>query len=81
MIERPADLTTEWLTEAIGEGTVTDFTVDRIGTGQMSECYRVALRYADGDSGPASVVLKVAAADPSSRQTGLAMGLYEREVR
>ncbi|PRC62200.1 phosphotransferase, partial [Mycobacterium sp. ITM-2017-0098] len=42
---------------------------------------RVALRYADGDSGPASVVLKVAAADPSSRQTGLAMGLYEREVR
>ncbi|PRC47395.1 hypothetical protein C6A85_85160, partial [Mycobacterium sp. ITM-2017-0098] len=37
LIERPADLTTEWLTEAIGEGTVTDFTVDRIGTGQMSE--------------------------------------------
>src|SRR5690349_24283932 len=47
----------------------------------MSECYRVALRYADGDSGPDSVVLKVAATDPASRQTGLALGLYEREVR
>jgi hypothetical protein len=81
LIEGPADLTAEWLTTAIGAGTVTDFTVDRIGTGQMSECYRIALGYARGADGPASVVLKVAAADPSSRQTGLAMGLYEREVR
>ncbi len=31
--------------------------------------------------GPRSVVLKVAATDPVSRQTGLALGLYEREVR
>jgi hypothetical protein len=81
LIERPADLTAEWLTATLASGTVTDFTFDRIGTGQMSECYRVALTYADGEGGPASVVLKVAAADPSSRQTGLAMGLYEREVR
>ena len=80
LIERPTDLTADWLTEAIGEGAVADFTVDRIGTGQMSECYRITPRYADGESGPSSVVLKVAAADPSSRQTGLAMGLYEREV-
>ena len=47
----------------------------------MSECYRVALTYADGGAGPDSVVLKVAASDPVSRQTGLALGLYEREVR
>ena len=47
----------------------------------MSECYRVELTYADGDAGPSSVVLKVAATDPVSRQTGLALGLYEREVR
>jgi len=81
LIERPADLTADWLTAALGADTVTDFTFERIGTGQMSECYRVALTYADGNTGPASVVLKVAAADLSSRQTGLAMGLYEREVR
>src|SRR5262249_28779267 len=55
---------------------------ERIGTGQMSECYRVRLAYADsGSDGPESVVLKVAATDPVSRQTGLALGLYEREVR
>ena len=85
LIERPTDLTAEWLTAVLGGSPVTDFTVDRIGTGQMSECYRVALSYAKTDAddakGPESVVLKVAAADPSSRQTGLAMGLYEREVR
>ena len=88
VIERPSDLTASWLTAAIGAGPITDFTVERIGTGQMSECYRVRLNYADGAAGsdrppnrPQSVVLKVAASDPVSRQTGLALGLYEREVR
>jgi hypothetical protein len=77
VIERPSDLTAEWLTSAIGT-PINDFTFDRIGTGQMSECYRVELT---SDDGPGSVVLKVAATDPVSRQTGLALGLYEREVR
>lgn len=81
VIERPSDLTTDWLTAAIGAGPVADFAVERIGTGQMSECYRIRLSYAHGgDQGPASVVLKVAATDAVSRQTGLALGLYEREV-
>jgi Ecdysteroid kinase-like family len=80
-IEGPTDLTADWLTAAIGAGTVTEFTAERIGTGQMSECYRIGLGYADGATGPASVVLKVAATDPMSRQTGAALGLYEREVR
>jgi hypothetical protein len=83
VVERPADLTADWLTAAIGAGTITDFSVERIGTGQMSECYRVQLTYADGrpgSHGPDSVVLKVAATDPMSRQTGGSLGLYEREV-
>ena len=80
VVERPTDLTVEWLTAALGV-PVSDFAFERIGTGQMSECYRVELTYADGDGGPNSVVLKVAATDPVSRQTGLALGLYEREVR
>lgn len=92
-IERPGDLTPEWLTATVRAGTVSEFTADRIGTGQMSECYRIGLNYADADAadpddpdaerapGPSSVVLKVAATDPVSRQTGLALGLYEREVR
>ena len=79
VVERPSDLTAEWLTTALGV-PVTDFSFERIGTGQMSECYRVELT-PSGDAGPSSVVLKVAATDPVSRQTGLALGLYEREVR
>ena len=82
VIERPSDLTAAWLTAAVGAGPVADVAVERIGTGQMSECYRVRLTYADaGSPGPDSVVLKVAATDPVSRQTGMALGLYEREVR
>src|ERR1700753_3701010 len=80
LIERPAALTASWLADTIG-APVADFSAERIGTGQMSECYRVQLTYAGGGSGPESVVLKVAATDPVSRQTGLALGLYEREVR
>ncbi len=82
VVERPTDLTADWLTAAVGAGTIADFTTERIGTGQMSECYRVRLSYADtAAGGPESVVLKVAATDPMSRQTGMTLGLYEREVR
>lgn len=82
VLERPSDLTASWLAAMLGTGPVADFAVERIGTGQMSECYRVTLGYADGAAaGPPSVVLKVAASDPISRQTGQALGLYEREVR
>lgn len=34
LIESPADLTAEWLTTALGRGTVADFSVTRIGTGR-----------------------------------------------
>ena len=45
VIERPSDLTASWLAAVIGAGAITDFAVERIGTGQMSECYRVRLTY------------------------------------
>jgi hypothetical protein len=83
VVERPADLSAAWLTSVTGAGSIADFAVERIGTGQMSECYRVRLTYADaapGSERPDSVVLKVAATDPMSRQTGMTLGLYEREV-
>ncbi len=84
VIEGPGDLTASWLAAVIG-AEVADFAVERIGTGQMSECYRVALTYSESVGAqpgrPHSVVLKVAATDPLSRQTGSALGLYEREVR
>jgi hypothetical protein len=74
------DLTTGWLTGAIGAGTVASFETAAIGTGQMSESHRVTLRYGDG-TGPDTVVLKIAASDETSRSTGVSLGLYEREVR
>src|ERR1700758_5084164 len=75
-----AELSTEWLTTQL-HAPVSAFQTKRIGTGQMSECHRVVLEYHGDASGPASVVLKVAASDPVSRQTGVVLGLYEREVR
>ncbi len=77
---RVDDLSAEWLSAQLN-ASLSGFTTERIGTGQMSECYRVVLEYDDGAAAPASVVLKVAASDPVSRQTGVALGLYEREVR
>ncbi|SEH53222.1 Ecdysteroid kinase [Mycolicibacterium rutilum] len=80
VVERPADLSVEWLVSVLGV-PVERFSFERIGTGQMSECYRITLGYGESGQGPGSVVLKVAATDAVSRQTGLALGLYEREVR
>src|SRR5271170_2523242 len=81
---RADELSTEWLTAQVN-APVCAFHAERISTGQMSECYRVTLECDledDGDTrAPVSVVLKVAASDPVSRQTGVALGLYEREVR
>lgn len=77
---RADELSTQWLSAQVN-APVRAFRTERIGTGQMSECYRVVLEY-DGDApAPASVILKVAASDPVSRQTGVALGLYEREVQ
>ncbi|MEU1980695.1 phosphotransferase [Nocardia sp. NPDC019395] len=80
VIAGPDDLTAEWLTATLGT-TVLGFRSERIGTGQVSDCYRVTVDRAPGSTGPRSVILKVASADPTSRQTGSAMGLYESEVR
>jgi Ecdysteroid kinase-like family len=81
-VERPEDVTPEWLEGVLGCGPVASIASEQIGTGQMSENHRLAITYAGADAaGPASVVLKIAARDQTSRQTGLALGLYEREVR
>ncbi|HWF53188.1 MAG TPA: phosphotransferase [Solirubrobacteraceae bacterium] len=81
-IRRLADLTPMWLAAALGTSEIADFTAERIGTGQLSESHRIAVRYAGHEpGGPGSVVLKVADDDERSRRTGVALGLYEREVR
>ncbi len=84
VLRMPQELTAEWLADALGSGPVEAFEVEPIGTGQMSESRRVRLRYRGapaGPAGPASVVLKTASADDTSRATGVGLGIYEREVR
>jgi phosphotransferase family enzyme len=81
VIRTPDELETEWLTRALGAGPVASFAVEPIGTGQMSQTYRISLAYEDERAGPSSVVMKVAATDPTSRATGVGMGIYEREIR
>jgi Ecdysteroid kinase-like family len=81
VLRRPEELSAAWLAEAMGVGAIADFDVQPIGTGQMSESRRVRLEYANGSSGPPSVVLKTASVDETSRATGVGLGIYEREVR
>ncbi len=88
LVRGPLDLSAEWLTGVLARedvipehARVVSFATSPIGTGQMSESHRVALEYGDGCAGPASVVLKVAASDPTSRATGAGLGAYIKEVR
>ena len=76
IVTEPEDLTEEWLTAALG---VRVDSVERaqVGTGQMGTCYRLRL---DGDASlPASVLVKLPAADPAAR--ALVIGAYAIELR
>ncbi len=78
IIRTAQDLTSEWLAGALGRPGIELQAVEPIGTGQMSQSYRVAFASADGDAG--TVVVKLAAADPTSRATGVGLGAYLREI-
>lgn len=75
------DVTTDWLSSVL-DTNIASYTSKRIGTGQVSTCYRLFLSYnpSTQNPGPATLILKVASTDPKSRQSGLSLGLYEREV-
>ncbi len=83
------DLTPDWFTAAlrdrgtIGEGAVVrSVEAEPIGTGQVGLVARARLEYDDPRAGgPSSVVVKLPSPDAGSRQMGVAMGLYEAEVR
>jgi hypothetical protein len=88
LCRRPADITVEWLTQVLrGSGSIVDasvgsFETATVGTGQMADSVRFALAYDVQEPGaPASVVVKLAAADDTSRATGVALGSYQTEVR
>jgi hypothetical protein len=72
------ELTPEWLAGVLGRPGVELLGTERIGTGQMSHSHRVT--FTGGEDSTESVVVKLASADPTSRGTGVGMGLYFREV-
>jgi len=81
VIHTPDQLTGEWLSAILGSGPIAALSSEPIGTGQMSQSHRVRIAYAEeAQPGPASVVVKLASEDPTSRATGQGLGAYQREV-
>ena len=64
----------------LGEGRVTGLRWEPIGTGQVADSVRFHLAYDPPGAGPASIAGKFPAADPTSRATAAAFGLYAKEV-
>lgn len=85
-IRAPGDIDAAWLTAVLAQGgiaaKVARFTAKAVGTGQIGDSVRFTLEYEDRPQGaPASIVGKFPAAGAESRQTGVALGNYLREVR
>ena len=87
LIARPADMTPEWMTQALrsagvlGDGRVSALDFDFIGTGKIGDNARFALRYeGDAEGAPATVVGKFAAEDETARTMAGAQGAYYNEV-
>jgi len=78
LIRTPDELTSAWLSGALGAGPVEIGSIERIGTGQMSQNHRI--RYSDEDGVLRTIVVKLASDDPTSRATGVGLGAYLREI-
>lgn len=82
LVRTDDDVIAGWISDVLGTGPVASMGLAPIGTGQMSLTYRATLEYQNPErAGPASVVVKLAADDETSRSTGIALGIYEAEVR
>ena len=87
IIGDPKDITANYLSEILQhagiEATVASFTAENVGTGQVGQNVRFKLSYQSGaaPNAPTSVVGKFTSDDPVSRQTGIALQNYLKEVR
>ena len=88
----PADVTAAWLTDVLrragaidAAGSVTSFVGEPVGAGigVMGVLLRATLTYAGtaGTAAPRSVIVKLPSPYPENRAQGIAMGMYEAEVR
>jgi hypothetical protein len=78
-----AEVTPEWLGDCLGAPVAgLDHTQIGQGVGIMGDIFRVGVRYADaGNPGPASVVIKLPSPFEENRAQGVALGMFEAEVR
>jgi aminoglycoside/choline kinase family phosphotransferase len=77
--DTPEKLTAEWLSSALGAKIATAETTP-LGTGQMCDSVRIALTYEGDAAGPSTIVAKLPAADPTSRNTAMMLRNYAKEV-
>jgi len=86
LIWQVEEITPEWLNAVLARGghpgaEVASFSTERIGTGQVGENIRLALRYSsESQEVPASLVVKFPSPNEVSRSTAVAQGIYAREV-
>ncbi len=75
-------VTNSWLSEVLG-GEVSGHTVAQIGqgVGLMGDIFRVALETTRSADLPASVVVKLPSSFEENRAQGVALGMFEAEVR
>jgi aminoglycoside/choline kinase family phosphotransferase len=85
--DTPGALTPAWLTTVLRAagllGAASVVTADQrpVGTGQMCDSVRLTLQFDGLTSAPASMIAKLPAADPTSRETAKTLRSYENEVR
>lgn len=85
-IRRPEAVDEAWLEAVLGaagiQAKIRSFTARAVGTGQIGDSVRFSLDYADRPAeAPASLVGKFPSAGEESRNTGVVLGNYRREVR
>ncbi len=85
-LPNPDTIDAAWLTERLRDAghataTVREFRKQRIGTGQVGMCIRYGLDLEGADDAtPRTLVGKFASDDPTSRQTGILLKNYIKEV-
>ncbi len=79
-----AEITVDWMNEVLDGrlGTITEVHAERFGEGVgiLGELARLRLTYADGHSGPATMIAKCQSPSPENQFISKMMGFYEREV-
>ncbi len=78
-----AEVTSDGLSQVLGAG-VRDFSARQIGQGigLLGDIYRVQLQYSQPSADqPESVVVKLPSSAEENRQQGVALGMFEAEVR